>query len=87
MMALNVISRPIGALVELNAIVKICNYRRLHEGHYIISMAVEVHSTLECDMDCFIKECACLFYDRQLRGQFILFFKIKYFRQHVSIVI
>jgi hypothetical protein len=56
--ALNVISQPIGVVVKLSAIAKICKYRRLHEGHHFISMAMEVHNTPELDMDCFIKECA-----------------------------
>ncbi len=73
--------------MELNAIVKICNYKMLHEGHYFIPMAVEVHSAPERDMDCFIRECACFFHDRQLRGHLSLFFLIQFFRQHVNIVI
>jgi hypothetical protein len=62
--ALNVISRPIGAVVKLSAIVEICKYRRLHEGHHFIPMAMEVHGAPELDMNCFIKECAHVFHDR-----------------------
>jgi hypothetical protein len=58
MVALTIISRPIGAHVEFSAIVKIHKYRRLHEGHHIISMAMEVHDTFGCDMDHFIREWA-----------------------------
>jgi hypothetical protein len=64
MVALNVISRLIGVVVKLSAIAKICKYRRLHEGHHFISMAMEVHGAPELDMDCFIKECAHFFHDR-----------------------
>jgi len=64
MVALNVINRLIGVVVELSAIVNICNYRGLHEGHHFISMAMDVHDTPEHDMDCFIKECARLFHDK-----------------------
>jgi hypothetical protein len=60
MVALNVISRPTGVVVELNTITKIYKYRRLHEGHCFILMAMEVHDKLRHDMDHFIKECACL---------------------------
>jgi hypothetical protein len=76
-MATNVISQPISAIVELNTIVKICKYRRLHEGHHFIMMVMEVHGTPERDMDWFIKDCACFFHDRWwLRGHLSLFFCI-----------
>jgi hypothetical protein len=64
MVATNVITRLIGAIVKLSAIAKICKYRGLHERHHFISMAMEVHGTLERDMDHFIRESACLFHDR-----------------------
>jgi hypothetical protein len=54
----SVINRPRGAIVELNAIVKIRKYKGLHEGHHFILMAMEVHNTPRHDMDHFIKECA-----------------------------
>ncbi len=66
-MVASVISRPIGVAVKLNAIAKICKYRGLHEKHHFILMAMEVHSAPECDMDCFIRECARLFHNRQSR--------------------
>jgi hypothetical protein len=47
--------------MKLNVIVKICKYRRLHEGHHFIPMAMEVHGASRHDMDRFIKECACVF--------------------------
>jgi hypothetical protein len=50
--------------MEPNAIPKICKYKRLHEGHQIIPMAMEVHDTPMCDVDHFIKECAHLFHDK-----------------------
>lgn len=39
-------------------------YRGFHEGHYFILIARKVHGTPGCDMDWFIKECACLFHIR-----------------------
>ncbi len=62
-MALNVISQPTCVIAKLNAIAKIHKYGRIREGHHFISMAMEVHSAPKCDMDCFIKECACLFHN------------------------
>jgi hypothetical protein len=43
MVASSVISRAISVVVELNTIVKICKYKRLHEGLHFIMMAMEVH--------------------------------------------
>ncbi len=54
--------------MELNAIAKIHKYKGLHVGHHFIPMAMEVHGTLERDMDCFVRECACFFHDRRSRG-------------------
>jgi hypothetical protein len=51
MVALSVISQP----TELSAIVKIPKYKRLHEGQHFNPMAMEVHDTLEHDMDHLIK--------------------------------
>jgi hypothetical protein len=70
MMVLNVINRLIGTTMEFSAIVKICKYIRLHEGHHFILMAMEVHGTPKRDTNCFIRECAYLFYDRRSRGHF-----------------
>ncbi len=50
-------------------------------------MAMEVHGALECDMDCFIKECACLFHDRRLGDHLSLSFCIQFFKQHVNIAL
>jgi hypothetical protein len=50
-------------------------------------MAMEVHGTLEHDMDRFIKECACLFNDKQSGGHLSLALCIQFFRQHVSIAL
>ncbi len=63
-MALNVITRLAGAIVELNAIVKIRKYKGLHEGLHFIFMAMEVHGAPRNDMDCFIRDCAHLFHGR-----------------------
>jgi len=59
--ASSVISQPTNAIVKLNTITKIREYRRLHVGHHFISMAMEVHGTPKRDMDCFIKECVFFF--------------------------
>jgi hypothetical protein len=85
-MALSVISRSIGVNAKLNTIIKIHKYRRLHEGHHFIPMAIEVHNALGCNMDRFIKECAWLFYNRQSKNYLSLSFSIQFFRQHVNIV-
>jgi hypothetical protein len=50
-------------------------------------MAMEVHNTLRHDMDCFIKECAHLFHDRQSKGHLSLSFYIQFFRQCFSIIL
>ncbi len=86
MMALSVISPPVGAIAEPSAIVKIHKYRRLQEGHHFISTAMEVHGTPERDMDRFIREFVHLFHDRRSKGHLSLSFCIQFFKQHVSIV-
>jgi hypothetical protein len=63
-MAMSVITQPIGPTLELNTILKIYKYKKLHEGHHFILMVMEVHGALGCDMDCFIRECACFFHDK-----------------------
>jgi hypothetical protein len=63
-MALSVINRPTGVVAKFNAIVKIHKYKGFHEGHHFILMAMEVHDTLGCYMNRFIKECAHFFHDR-----------------------
>jgi hypothetical protein len=85
MVALNVINRPTSVIVNLRAIVKIHKYKGFHERHRFIPMVMEVHGTLEWDMDHFIKECACLFQDRCSRGHLSLSFCIQFFMQHVNI--
>jgi hypothetical protein len=79
-MALNVITRPIGVVAKLSAIAKIRKYRGHHEGHHFILMAMEVHSALGCDMDCFNWERVRLFHNRQLGGHSSLSFCIQIFR-------
>jgi hypothetical protein len=74
-------------VVELSAITKIRTYRRLREGHHFISMAMEVHVALGHDMDHFIRECACIFHDKQFGSHLSLSFCIQFFRQRVSIVL
>jgi hypothetical protein len=46
---------------------------------------MEVHGALERNMDCFIKECAHLFHNKQFRGHLSLSFCIQFFKQHVCI--
>jgi hypothetical protein len=47
MVAMNVISQPIGAIVKLSTIVKIRKYKGIHDRHHFIPMAMEVHGTFE----------------------------------------
>jgi hypothetical protein len=63
-MVSNVIIQPTSVATKLSAIVKIYKYRKLHEGHHFIPMAMEMHSTPRRDMNLFIKECAHLFHDK-----------------------
>ncbi len=64
-MASNVISQPACVTIKFNVFIKICKYKRLHEGHHFIPMALKVDDTLGHDMDCFIGECACLFHNKR----------------------
>jgi hypothetical protein len=43
-MAMSVISQPTNVVTELNTIAEIRKYKRLHEGHHFIPMAMEVHN-------------------------------------------
>ncbi len=74
--ARSVISQPTSVAAKFNTIVKICKYRKFHEGHHFVSMAMEVHGALECDMDRFIKKCVHLSHDRLLGGHLSLSFNI-----------
>ncbi len=85
-MASSVISRPTTTIMELNTIAKICKYKKFHEGHHFISMAMEVYGAPEWDIDRFIRECACFFHDRCLGGHLFLSFCIQVFKQLVNIV-
>jgi hypothetical protein len=58
------------------AIVKICKYKRLCEGHHFISMATEVHNAPGHDTNRFIRECIRLFDNKQSKGHFSLSFCI-----------
>ncbi len=79
--ASSVISQPTCATIEFSVIVTIHKYRRLYEKHHFLSMAMEAHGALKCDMDHFIRECAHLFHDRWFGGHLSLFFWIQIFRQ------
>ncbi len=70
---MSVITQPTSVVAKLSTIAKIRKYRGIHEEPHFISMAMEVHGAFGHDMDCFIKECACLFHDRQSRGHLSLF--------------
>jgi hypothetical protein len=48
---------------------------------------MEGHGELECDMDCFTRECVHLFQDRQSGGHLSLSFCIQFFKQHVNIAL
>jgi hypothetical protein len=74
--AMSVISRPTCAIVELDTIVKVYKYKRFHEGHHFILMVMEVHDTLEHDMEHFIRECVHFFHDKQSGGHLSLSFCI-----------
>jgi hypothetical protein len=50
-------------------------------------MAMEVHGASRRDMDYLIKECACLFHDKQSRSHLFLSFCIQFFKQRVSIAL
>ncbi len=86
-MVSSVINRPTGAVAGLSTITKLRKYKGLHEGHHFILMVMEVHNTPGHDMDRFIKECALLSHDRQLRGHLSLYFCIQFFTQRVGIVL
>ncbi len=84
-MTLNVISRLTYVIAKLITIAKIHKYKRLHEKHNFILMAMEVHDTPRCDMDRFIRECACLFHGRRFGSHLSFFFTFN-FSSNVSIV-
>jgi hypothetical protein len=79
-MASSIISRPSDVAMELNAIAEICKYKGLHERDHFIPMAMEVHNAPEHDMDHFIRECACLFHKKRLKGYLFLSFCIQFCR-------
>jgi len=85
-MASNVINQPTCVTTRLSTITKIRKYRRFHEGHHFILMAMKVHGTPRHDMDPFIREHARLFHDRQLKSHLSLLFCIQFFMQRVNIV-
>ncbi len=58
---LNVISWLGGATKKINIIANIHMYKKLHEEHHFIPMAMEVHNALGHDMDHFMRECAHFF--------------------------
>jgi hypothetical protein len=83
----NVISWLVNVVVKLSVIVKICKYKKFHEGHHFISMTIEVCNVFEHNMYPFIKECACLFHSRQLGSHLSLYFNIQFFKYCVSIAL
>jgi hypothetical protein len=80
MVTTSVISWPINVVAKFNTILKILKYIGFHEGCHFILMAMEVHDALRCDMDYFIKECGCLFHDKQSWDHLSLSFYIQIFK-------
>jgi hypothetical protein len=58
------------------AIVNIYKYKWLHERHHFTSMVMEVCGAFRHNMDCFIKKCARLLHNRQLRDHLSMYFYI-----------
>jgi hypothetical protein len=87
MVTTSVISWPTCATTEFSINAKIRKYRRFHDRHHFIPMAMEVHNAFRHDMDHFIKECACLFHNRWSGGHYPCLFVFNFFMQHVSIVL
>ncbi len=90
MVAFSVISQPVGVVAELSAIAKIHKYKGFMKGTILFQWPwrCTTHGGAQApkhDMFCFIRECACLFHNRQSRGHLSLFFCIQFFRQHVKI--
>ncbi len=67
------ITNVISVVVKPSVIVKICKYKRFHEGHHFIPMAIKVCIAFKHNMDNFIKECVHLFHNRQLRSFIFVF--------------
>ncbi len=86
-MVSSVISWPIGAATKLNAIIKIRKYKRFYKGYHFILMAMEVHGTPGCDMDHFIRECVCLFHNKQSGGHLFLSFCTQFGKHHANIAL
>jgi hypothetical protein len=84
-MVLSVINQLANATAKFTVVVKIHKYRGFHERHHFIPMAMEVHNTPRHDMDCFIREYAHLFHNRQSNDHLSLSFCIQFFKQHVNI--
>jgi len=59
---MSVIIQPIGA--KLSTITKIRKYKRFHQGHQFIPMAMEVDDVPRHNMNHLIMECVCIFHDR-----------------------
>ncbi len=87
MVAMNVINWPTNVVMKFSTIIKFHKYKRLHEGHHFIPMAMEVHGAFECDMDRFIRECVRLFHDKQSQAHLSLSFCIQFFKQCVNIAL
>jgi hypothetical protein len=71
-------SQLVGAIVELSTIVKIRKYKRFHERHHFIPMAMDVHGTPWRNMDHFIRECACLFQSRRSGDIYLCLFTFNF---------
>jgi hypothetical protein len=87
MVAMSVISQPASVTMELSTIAKIHKYKRIHERHHFILIAMEVHNAPKRDIYCFIKKYARLFHNRWSRGCLSLYLCIQIFKQCVSIAL
>jgi hypothetical protein len=85
--ASNVINQPSSVDMELSAVIKIHKYRRLHEGHHFIPLALKVDNTPMRDMDHFIREFACIFHNGRLGSHLSLSFNIQFFKQDVNVAL
>ncbi len=86
-MTTSIITRLVGTIAKLNSNSKIHKYRKFHEKHHFILVAMEVYGTFGHDMDHFIKKCVCLFHDLRSKGDLSLSFCVQFFKQCVNIVL
>jgi len=83
MVVSSVISQSTSVIIELNTIAKICKYKKFHEEHHFIPIAVKVHSALGHDVNHFVRECIRLFHNRRSKGHLSLSFLHSNFQGNV----